>query len=102
MAHTVGERPSEQVGHTPTWRNTAGTTLTEMFVTETPNPMAAQSNRRSGYFPGKRPFHKSSEPFICLTLCTWVYGLSFFELRAILRSTALFRISHGPRVAHSS
>ena len=65
MAHTAGERPLEQVGHTPTRRNSVGTTLTEIFVTETPNPMAAQSNRRSGYFPGKRPFHKSSESLLC-------------------------------------
>ena len=63
MAHTAGERLSEQVRHTATRRNSVGTTLTKTFVTETPNPMAAQSNRRSGFFPGKRFSHGSFRAF---------------------------------------
>lgn len=63
MAHTAGGRLTDQVQQTATRRDSVGTTLTETFVTETPNPMAAQSNRRSGYFPGKWFSHGSSRAF---------------------------------------
>ena len=43
----------------------------EKFLTETPNPMAAQSNRRSGFFPGKWFSHGSSRAFPSSSLGHW-------------------------------